>query len=301
MRTRPLFLSVLATVAAGTGLLAAAPASAQSIDLNSCSAWSINANLFTCTPNNSTPPPAGAPSPCSVSPTSVSLPAGGGAVPNINGTCGSNNGTAATSWTWKVGNAAAQTTNGPSPTFMAGSVSSSTTIVATPYNGSTAGNPINVPVTVAVPTGGGGNSGGGISCAPMGTVVIPLKSVAGTISQSIASANFGSFTNTSIAVVTFTTGANTGSGSVSFAEFASGPVDRTASLSTSPCTFDTQAITTRYGTGNTITFQVGGTNSRKPVLQPNTTYYMNVKNINYYGNPTCFGSSCDIRADVQIP
>ncbi|MEO5699107.1 MAG: hypothetical protein ABIS17_04955 [Casimicrobiaceae bacterium] len=301
MRTRPLLLSVLATVAAGAGLLAAAPASAQSIDLTTCSQWSINNNLFTCTPNNNTPPPAGAPSNCSVSPPSVSLPAGGGTVPNLIGSCGANNGTAATSWTWRVGNAAAQTTNGPSPTFLAGSVSSSTSIVATPYNGSTAGNPINVAVTVAVPTGGGGNTGGGISCAPMGTVVIPLKGIPASTSASVWSANFGSFSNTSIAVVTFTTGAASGSGSVSFAEFAGGPVDRTASLSTTPCTFDTAALTTRYGTGQTISFQVGGSSSRRPVLQPNTTYYLNVRNQDYWGNLTCFGSSCDIRADVYLP
>ena len=133
-------------------------------------------------------------------------------------------------------------------------------------------------------------------------MVVPLKAVPGTLIASVPSAGYGAFANNTVMVVSFTTGsATSGTGRVSFSEFASGPVARTISLSTRACDFRSP-ITTLYGTGATIRFNIGSGSALRPGLAPNTTYYMNIKNVDYYGNQTCTGgASCDIRTDVQIP
>ncbi len=306
MRTPTPLLAALAAAAGTSLLIASTPVAAQTqttVDLSTCSSWQITNNVFACTPNGA-PPPQGAPSNCTVSPSSVTLPTGGGAMPNLVASCA---GQAATTWVWKTGAVAlTPQANGATSTYQhPGNVTGSTTFSATPSNGGVQGTTINVAVTVTPATGGGGgNTGGGISCAPLSTVTLPLKAVPGTLSGDQSTQAWGSFGNDTIVVATFKTGsATTGSGSISFSEYGSGPVARTFALSTTPCDLSgPNALSgTRLGQGGSIYFQIGGTNStRRPALQPNTVYYLNIKN-EYQGAATCPGASCDIRTSVQIP
>jgi hypothetical protein len=112
-------------------------------------------------------------------------------------------------------------------------------------------------------------------------------------SVSAFTSQFGGFSNGDIVVASFTTPGVSSAGQVGAiqaAEFSSTAVSRTAALSTSPCSFDNglgasggifAAVTgAALVSGNTVTvsFQVGGSSSWYPVLQPNTTYYFNIKN-----------------------
>jgi hypothetical protein len=106
-----------------------------------------------------------------------------------------------------------------------------------------------------------------------------------------------SFSGNDIVVASFTTPAATSAGqigAIQAAEFSSSAISRTASLSLTPCSFDTSLSATgpfsklsgsTLVSGNTVTvsFVIGGSSSLYPVLQPNTTYYFNIKNTNAVG------------------
>ena len=154
-------------------------------------------------------------------------------------------------------------------------------------------------------TGGtdtGGTTGGvqpGTAC-PGFTSTHWIKIDWGTGNKRVYTSNFGGFGNNDIAVVYFTTPAfatNVGisGGAIQAAESQSVAISRTAALSASPCSFDNnlgatgdtsafaflQKVTgAATATGNTVTvnYQLGGTNTYKPALQSNTTYYYNIKN-----------------------
>ncbi len=288
MRIPHRFTAALVAVS-GVGLLAAAaPAAADTtVTLSSCSSgWSINGNVFSCL--TTSPPTTGGPTNCFVSP--VNLPVGGGSF-MLTGSCG---GTAATGWSWN-GAAGGNT--------YSGSATASTTVQATPFNGSVAGNSINVPITVGTPPpppGGGGGIPGGISCSPKGTVVLPMNWPASGTSIRSLSTNVGVFGNNTVLVSTFTTGSKNGLGRLSTAEYASGPELRTATLSASPC--GGGALSARVGVGVTMYFSIGSNTYGYPVLQPNTTYYFNVENAYDGGTPSCpDGSSCDVSVDLKAP
>jgi hypothetical protein len=127
-------------------------------------------------------------------------------------------------------------------------------------------------------------------------------------SVSVFTKNFGGFSGNDIVVASFTTPGATSSGQVGAiqaAEYASTAISRTAALSTSPCSFDNglgasgSVFATLTGSalvsGNTVTvsFQVGGSSTWYPVLQPNTTYYFNIKNTKAVGG--------DMKIELQKP
>src|SRR5438105_3033411 len=102
MRTPPRLMTALAAVA-GLGLLSGAnPASAQNINLNTCSSWSIVGGVFSCTPTttggggNTT---VAAPSGCAVN---VS-PSSGAAGTSVAVSATGSRGTAPTSHSWTGG------------------------------------------------------------------------------------------------------------------------------------------------------------------------------------------------------
>jgi len=102
------------------------------------------------------------------------------------------------------------------------------------------------------------------------------------------------FSGNDIVVASFTTPA-VGSagqiGAIQAAEFGSPAISRTACLSLTPCTFNNDLAPVGpfagkalvSGTTVAVSFVIGGSSAVHPVLQPNTTYYFNIKNTDATG------------------
>lgn len=103
----------------------------------------------------------------------------------------------------------------------------------------------------------------------------------------------------------FTTSANKGSVRVSFAEYGSGTAFRVASLATKPGINavdnpnDPAILARSSGTGFTFYGSLLGYNTRYTQLQPNTTYYVNVKNWDMAGNQPSDGGK--MGGDLVMP
>jgi hypothetical protein len=114
----------------------------------------------------------------------------------------------------------------------------------------------------------------------------------------------GGFGLSDALIVRFTTGSKSSVSnlpSITAVEFDSQPTSRTATLSASPCDFSTQPAPGANLHGNTINpiFAVGTGSGFGfyPVLNTNTTYYLNIRN-----DPasTCtIGVSCDMSVDLS--
>lgn len=79
---------------------------------------------------------------------------------------------------------------------------------------------------------------------------------------------------------------------------------RTACLSEQPGDFDNPVspYSRSVGIGFNFTYGVGTSASYTANLKPGTTYYLNVKNADRNGNPTCPpGVSCDIFVELAKP
>ncbi len=118
----------------------------------------------------------------------------------------------------------------------------------------------------------------------------------------------GGFTGTDALIVRFTTGSLTNPGKqgmVSAAEWSSPPSLRHATLSLVPCDFGPglQPPYSAAGPSNTIQmfFSVGGNPQPGgyPVLQPNTTYYVNIMNV--IGSTCRDAPTCDMFVDFSKP
>ena len=302
MRTPPRSAALIAAVAGIGALFAGAPASAQTttnISLSTCSSWSINGGVFSCTTSGTGGGGTTAPSGCSVS---VNPSSGAAGTPvNVAVSCAS--GSPPTSWSWTGGFMANQNAAGGS-----GNLTASTTfsVVASNSAGPAPQASGSFTVTGTGGGGGGGNTGGGISCAPYATVVIPVVTVPGSISQRYSTVSYGGFGNGTVAVAKFTTSAATsGTGSFRIGEFAGGPLPRTSSISTTPCDFTpTSAGGTALRMNQSSSwfqyFIISSSRLGFVTLQPNTTYYINVKN-QLSGADTCPSASCDIGIEVQEP
>lgn len=113
----------------------------------------------------------------------------------------------------------------------------------------------------------------------------------------------GGFTPRGVVVVQFTTGSVSSTNMlprIAAAEFSSSPSSRIATLSPTPCDFGPQAALGAAGEGNSVTMVFAlGTGSGYgyyPVLQLNTTYYLNIKNS---PNATCIANGvCDMFIDL---
>ena len=151
---------------------------------------------------------------------------------------------------------------------------------------------------------------GTISCSGYATQVIDIPW--GTVNSGSVRMTTKGFTNGMIVVGRFTTPnvvpTGTPRAKVQSAESSSqtGPIQRTAALSLTPCTFASPNpigglwSTVTNTTSPSVTYQVNGTSSYYPVLAPNTTYYFNLKN-EMNGAPTCpaqFGS-CDMYIEID--
>lgn len=122
----------------------------------------------------------------------------------------------------------------------------------------------------------------------------------------VNTANFGGFRSGEIVVARFTTPAKTSAAFAKVAGLESNAayaVNRTASLSTAPCSFTSPVSKNSNAVGVSFYFTYGvGTNSLTYAnLQPNTTYYVNIKN-EKNGVATCpSGISCDMFIELAKP
>ena len=230
-----------------------------------------------------------APSGCSITSNPASLPATGGSIA-LTAQCST--GGAVATWTW----------SGPTATA-SGNTATATLTSTTQYSvqASNAGGSANTSITVQVATGGGGG-GGPISCSGFNKTITLVENWANPVRM-----YSGSFGGNDALVVKFTTGPLTAPGKLggpTAAEFSgSAPSARLMTLSTQPCDFGAPLGPYSTAMGNTvwISFTVGGTpvSGIYPVLQPSTTYYVNIMNVT---PSTCQGSGvCDMYVDFAKP
>jgi len=322
-------LLAAASVAAIAALAAPGTyATALTVDIPglSCTTPTITANGNTisiaCPVTNPPPPPpptGPVPTDCFAVADQMYLPATGGKIA-LGAACLTNS---PTSYTWTRNGAPFGTPasgnflgNDQTDTLPANTLAASVTynyvVYASNANGNSAA--FSVPVTVAgVPGGGsGGGSGGGatgaISCPGFNKTLIvdvPWLPLGGG-RQFTTSGNSGFGWNDAL-VVRFTVPAgktSTASGYLALAEWGGGPSFHVAAISASPCDFTQGAPNPWYIDGNKVAgtntlqpeFMVGGTWPGFPVLNPGTTYYLNVRNISC---PT--GSNCDLFIDFKLP
>jgi hypothetical protein len=233
-----------------------------------------------------------APSGCSITSNPASLPAAGGSIA-LTAQC--SGGGAVATWTW----------SGPTATT-SGNTATATLTSTTQFGvqASNAGGSANANITVQVATGGGG--GGGISCTGFANTIVIDQSWAAP-SRKFTTGAGSSFGSNDAVVVRFTTGALTmpgKKGNITAAEYSTSPSARIATLSASACDFG-NGIFPPASTqqGNTITqyFSVGGSpvSGYYPVLQPNTTYYLNIMNVT---PSSCqLNGICDMYVDLTKP
>jgi hypothetical protein len=155
-------------------------------------------------------------------------------------------------------------------------------------------------------TGTGTGTGTSITCAGF-TSTHPIPISWGALKSGSVRVSTTNFSNNDIVVAYFTTPGVTSAGqfgAIQAAESQPPAISRTASLSLAPCSFDNSLGATGFfskqsgsalvsGTTVTVPFQVGGSNTQYPVLQPNTTYYYNIKNTT--------GSGGNIFIELQKP
>jgi hypothetical protein len=201
------------------------------------------------------------------------------------------------SWAWSGNSCFA---NGNTGAQQIGNVSASQTCKATATN--SAGSQL---VSVALTVGGGGGGGGGNISCPGYAATHVINATWGT-SQLYYTSNAGSFGPNDIVVVRFTTSAITsaaGKGYVQAVEYQSPTSGRTAALSDTPCSLvglpKVGGGTSAFGPGDPgpwAYFTLVASKTGYPILQPSTTYYLNI--INSSG-ATC--SACDMLITFNKP
>jgi hypothetical protein len=114
------------------------------------------------------------------------------------------------------------------------------------------------------------------------------------------------FSNNNAVVLIFTVpqGKTSGYAKFSFSEAGGGAVTRTISMSTQPC--DWSAANAVGGTTSPWTPLEGASSSGQFMagvgpggLVAGTTYFVNIKNVDASGAPTCFSGNCDIVTNFQ--
>jgi hypothetical protein len=228
-----------------------------------------------------------APSNCSISVSpSATLTAAG--IVSLTMSC---SGGAPTSYTWAGGFAAGMTSG-----QVSGTVSATTTFTATAAN---AGGSASATQSVTVSSG---PPGSGVCSGFTNTRVIAID---WNNPQPVLTAGVGGVGPNDAVIVQFTTGpgANPGQfGNITGAEYSSDPSTRVAALSTRQCDFGSTLGFGATSTSNTVTvnFSVGANSSGYyPALQPNTTYYYNVKQL---AGSTCASSgNCNMYFQLHKP
>ncbi len=274
---------------------------------------------LTCVTSGSTPP-AGAPTNCAATvngASSVTLPNSTGGSVNLAVTC---TGTT-TGYSWSRNGAfgastAASWTDNVNANTTSSALTTSYTVQV--CNGTACVNAPNSPLTVIVPAGsaagppnGGGappsgGSGFSGSCPGFGNTIVMNMNWANP--ARLFTSSYGAFGPNDVIVVVFTTG-NVASPNNSLprlvaAEYQSPPSTRIAVLSTTACDFSAQLTqgATTSGTTVTVPFTVANSNNYGfyPILNTNTTYYLNIKNAPS-SSCTSSGGDCDMAVDLNKP
>ncbi len=240
----------------------------------------------------------GGTSSCSISVSPSSLPASGGNV-TVSTSCGANTSlsggkalsqSGTNSWVDAIPANAASTAVTYSYT-VTGDAGSKTAFVSQAGQGSTSPPP----------------TGGAISCAGFDkTIVLDLNwGAPGSPAPRVATSGFG---GNSITVARFTTPNKVAPGvyaQIKSGQWVDAARETTASLSTTPCDFPYPnplgrlATTTQPVVSPSVTYAVGGSSVYYAILQPNTTYYFNIKH-QVNGVSTCSGS-CNMFVELQKP
>lgn len=145
--------------------------------------------------------------------------------------------------------------------------------------------------------------GGAISCAGYATTLaytLPWTAASSVITKG--------FNNSAIVVASFTTpatGVVSMPANISSAEYGDGKAMRTGSLSTAPCDmtgtpFGKPAKFKGIQTPG-FSYQINGASTGVLVLQPSTTYYLNIVNRDSLGNPSCSTSTCNMIIQLTKP
>jgi hypothetical protein len=180
----------------------------------------------------------------------------------------------------------------------------------------------NIVISCSVPTSGGTttppptDTGGGTTPPPPSdgwtgtcpgytkTLVLDLP---WTAQSKVTSKGFGNDTMLVARFTTPNTSVQSGSATIASAEWLPPRVMRTASISTSPCDLTgtgTGAVSGGWTQTPGWTYQILGTASRlsgRIVLQPNTTYYVNIVNRDSTGQSTCTSSACEMIVQLTLP
>jgi hypothetical protein len=221
--------------------------------------------------SNALPAP---PSNCSITPSPASLPATGGSV-SLTAQCAS--GGPVDTWIWS--NATYTTTSGNTASA---TISATTTFKVAATNAGGTANP-----SVSVAVGGGG--GGPISCSGfLGTRVLTLtwpQNFNGTLGMGVLDAS----------VLVFTTGNNTGSGSISITTAGNNAATHhDYTLSDTACDFGAGRKQFVSSSAPTFRFNVTTSGGTGTTLKTNTTYYINVKNSEDGTGCQSQGLTCDL-------
>jgi len=146
------------------------------------------------------------------------------------------------------------------------------------------------------------------------TINIDLPWQSTDSSTRVLTSNYGGFGSNDALVVRFTAPAGSASysaGWVSMAEWGGGPLTRYSQISTSPCDFTLASTPANWNvqynvsTGASLSYSLQAGGSQGPyifLMQPGTSYYLNVKNTTYQGTSTCpSGSQCNMFLDFFKP
>ncbi len=155
--------------------------------------------------------------------------------------------------------------------------------------------------------GGGGGTTGSISCPGYTNTLVydlPWSALSKVTTKGFSNTAFvvGRFTTPATSVVSATATIFTG-------QFTEPTVVRTGAVSTSPCDLTgqglgTSAVSPGVSQGPSWFYQINGTAPRlsgRLVLQPSTTYYINLTNRDKNNAPTCTAASCEMILQLTIP
>lgn len=279
----------------------------------------VSGSTLVCQSSSPPPPPppsgnpSGAPTNCTPTNSPTTLTSAGGTV-NLNVTgCTPAVGPLNYSWSRNLNTALSTASSTPSLADQLPANTNTSTAITYSYqvnvcdagNNRCTGYIPSTPLTTTVPVaaapnptgGGGGGSGGGgaISCAGFSNTIVLDVAYAG---QSVA--RTASFVNGEVVVARFTTPASlTGGGTgglLNAIEYDGTPAIRTAALSTTPCDFAANAAGSNFDIGPSPNVYFG-TFFGGFALQPSTTYYWNIMNVNQFNTPSCSGN-CAIQVTL---
>ena len=285
-----------AAVASGGFFVAPAPVYATQLSCSSFSATPDGSGNITvsCVDAGSAPPPSN----CSISVSPTTISASGGPVA-ITTNCGSgasvtggksvSTGQFANSWTDNI----------PANT--------STSTQSFTYSVSGANGSNSATVLQLAPGGSAPPPTGSISCPGYtNTLVYDLPWSA------LSKVTTKGFSNSAFVVGRFTTpatGVVSAAATIFTGQFTEPTVVRTGAVSTSPCDLTgqglgTSAVSPGVTQGPSWFYQINGTAPRlssRLVLQPSTTYYVNLTNRDKNNAPTCTAASCEMILQLTIP